>query len=472
MKRFELTLTFLQLPIDYGMLILAGISAYSIRFTRPFLDLRPAIFKLTWETYLLTVVGVAALWIVIFAFSGLYSTDPNRKFARDLGKIFLACSTGFAAITIYIFFSLQKFDSRFLVLAGWLTAIVYVICGRLLMRGIKSLFFRSGRNLRRTVIIGATPIATSLAETFNNERRLGYKVVGTFGRFNSQTSKEILALHCDELIITDPKAHPEEVLEAVDFTNEHQIVFKYTADLFATIASNIVVTTIAGVPIVEIRRTRLFGWGGILKRLVDIIGSIILIILSSPFYLFTSLAILIETGRPIIYKNERVGAHGDRFNVYKFRSMYQKDCTGNQFGRSGEEALKKEAELIKHHSIKEGPVYKIKNDPRVTAFGRFIRHTSLDEFPQFFNVLKGEMSLVGPRPHQPREVARYQKHHNIVLVVKPGITGLAQISGRSNLSFEEEVKLDTLYIEQWSLLTDMIIMLKTPFVVAKKEGVL
>jgi exopolysaccharide biosynthesis polyprenyl glycosylphosphotransferase len=472
MKRFELTLTFLQLPLDYIMLVLAGITAYYLRFTRPILDVRPVVFKLPWETYLATVLGVALLWIVIFAISGLYSTNPNRKFARDLGKIFLACSTGFAGITIYIFFSLQKFDSRFLVLASWITAIIYVTLGRLAMRGVKSLLYRAGINLRRTIIIGTTPIAQSLTETFKLERRLGYLIVGIFDRFTPENKEKIALLKPDELIITDPKAHPEEVLAAVDFANDEHIVFKYTADLFATIASNISISTIAGIPIIEVRRTRLFGWGGIVKRFADIIGSVILIILSLPIYLITSIAILIETGRPIIYKNERVGQHGKRFHVYKFRSMYQKDCTGDQFGTSGEKALEKEAELIKKSSIKEGPVYKIKDDPRITPLGHFLRRTSIDELPQFFNVLRGEMSLVGPRPHQPREVEHYQKQHRIVLVVKPGITGLAQISGRSNLSFEEEIKLDTLYIEQWSLLTDCIIIFKTPFVIVKKEGVL
>ena len=150
--------------------------------------------------------------------------------------------------------------------------------------------------------------------------------------------------------------------------------------------------------------------------------------------------------------------------------MYQKYCTGVQFGAQGIEALQKEQELIKELSTKKGPVYKIANDPRVTPFGRFIRRWSLDEFPQFFNVLFGSMSLVGPRPHQPREVDKYKKHHKIVLAIKPGITGLAQISGRSDLSFEDEVRLDTFYIENWRLLLDFIILIKTPFVVLSRKG--
>jgi lipopolysaccharide/colanic/teichoic acid biosynthesis glycosyltransferase len=149
--------------------------------------------------------------------------------------------------------------------------------------------------------------------------------------------------------------------------------------------------------------------------------------------------------------------------------MWRRDCTGEQFGASGEAALQKEAQLIAT-SAKTGPVYKIKSDPRVTPVGRFIRRYSLDELPQFFNVLIGQMSLVGPRPHQPREVSQYQKHHKIVLAIKPGITGLAQISGRADLDFEDEVRLDTFYIEHWSWFTDLIILLKTPATVFKKTG--
>ncbi len=171
-----------------------------------------------------------------------------------------------------------------------------------------------------------------------------------------------------------------------------------------------------------------------------------------------------------LYKNERVGAFGKHFFTLKFRSMFQNDCTGRQFGESGEEALKQEEELIEKNSIKEGPVYKIANDPRVSKFGRFIRKWSIDELPQFWNVFIGQMSLVGPRPHQPREVEKYEKHHKIVLAIKPGITGMAQISGRSDLNFEDEVKLDAFYIENWNLLIDLIILIKTPFVVFRRKG--
>ena len=189
----------------------------------------------------------------------------------------------------------------------------------------------------------------------------------------------------------------------------------------------------------------------------------------SPLMILSAIIILFETGRPIIYKNERVGIRGQRFFTFKFRSIFQKDCTGPQFGRAGLKAEVKEKDLIDEKSTKTGPIYKIANDPRVTSFGRFIRRWSIDELPQFFNVLIGDMSIVGPRPHQPREVQQYEREYPTVFTLKPGITGMAQISGRSDLEFEEEVRLDTFYLEHWSLILDFIILIKTPFILFKKR---
>jgi len=469
MKRFELLFTFLKLPFDYLMLILAGFSAYYLRFSEFIISRRPVLFEqnLTWEKYWPLVVFVALGWVIIFAFAGLYHSDPNKKLAKDLSRIFFACSTGFAAIAIYVFFSLQKFDSRFLVLAGWILAILYVWLGRILIKLLKTALHRVGFGLRKTIIIGSSQIAQEIKNSLEKRLGFGYKIIGVFSKLEEE---QILKDKPDEIIFTDARANEKETLNAIDLANKHHIVFKYSADLFSTVSANMISSTIAGIPVIELRRTRLGGWGSILKRVFDIIGSALLITLFSPAFLLAGIGILIETGRPVIYKNKRVGQDGQKFFTLKFRSMFKELSTGEQFGKQGEQALKKEEELIKNQSIKSGPVYKIKNDPRITRFGRFLRRWSLDELPQFINVLKGEMSLVGPRPHQPREVAKYEKHHNQIFSVKPGITGLAQISGRSNLKFEEEAKLDIFYIENWSLLTDIIILIKTPFIVIKKTG--
>jgi exopolysaccharide biosynthesis polyprenyl glycosylphosphotransferase len=470
MKRFELVFTFLQLPLDYLAIILAGFAAYSLRFSNIITSIRPVVFNLGWEKYWPLVLMVGVGWLIIFALNGLYKVDPNRKFATDLSRIFMACSTGFAAITIYVFFTLQKFDSRFLVLMSGILAIIFVIIERMTVRGIKAILYHYGIGQRILIIIGNENISRIISESFKQKKYLGYSVVGVFSHFNEEIKKQIKDLRSDEILFTDPKASEEEALQAVDFANENHLTFKYSADLFATISTNMAVYTVAGIPVIELRRTRIGAWGRISKRLLDILLSLFLIIFLSPIYLIIALVILIETGRPIIYKNERLGQKGKKFTALKFRSMYQKYCTGEQFNSQNQEALTEEEKLITNQNIKDGPVYKIKDDPRVTKFGSFIRTWSLDELPQFWNIFKGEMSLVGPRPHQPREIAKYQKWHKIVMVAKPGLTGMAQVSGRSNLTFDEEVKLDTFYIENWSLLLDLIILIKTPFVVIKRKG--
>jgi exopolysaccharide biosynthesis polyprenyl glycosylphosphotransferase len=459
-----------QVPIDFLFLFLAGISAFYLRFTPWAVALKPVLFKMTLPQFLWLVCIVAVGWLVIFAFIGLYSTNPNRKLAPDLTRVILACSAGLGAVALYILFTQTQFDSRFLVVAGWAFAIVYVCAGRILMRGFKGILYRAGIGLRRVAIIGSGSVTKEIVQTLKTRKALGYKVVVELPWFWQDKAEELKKLDLDEILFTNPRANEEETFAIMDFANENHIVFKYSADLFAAYSANMSVSPLAGVPIVELRKTSLDGWGRVTKRIFDIIISILVIIITSPLMLLSALIILFETGLPIIYKNERVGIRGKNFFTLKFRSMYKKDCTGSQFGDAGKVAEEKEKELIAEQSIKEGPVYKIANDPRVTGFGRLIRRWSVDEVPQFFNVLAGSMSIVGPRPHQPREVAQYEKKYRKLLTLKPGVTGLAQISGRSNLTFEEEARLDILYIEKWNLFLDLIIFIKTPFVVLRRKG--
>ncbi|MFA6427823.1 MAG: sugar transferase [Candidatus Magasanikbacteria bacterium] len=472
MKRSEIILMVLQVPIDFLMLVLAGISAYYLRFTAWATALKPVVFSLTFSDFLSIVALVSLSWLIIFSIVGLYSTDPNRKLARDLVRVVLACSTGVAVVAVYILFVQQLFDSRFLVLASWCFAILYVGIGRILMRMVKGLLYRAGVGLRRVVIIGTEHITQSIVETLKGHKELGYAIAGVYPSYSSRLDKEFEQLKINEMIFTNPRANEKETIKAIDFCSQHHITFKYSADLFATYASNMSVSALAGVPIVEVKRTPLDGWGRVAKRIFDIVTSTIVLVFLSPFMFLISVVILLETGRPIIYKNERIGIRGRKFFTYKFRSMYQKDSTGSQFGEMGKKAEEKERELIQKNNVRTGPIYKIKDDPRVTPFGRFLRRWSIDELPQFLNVLKGSMSIVGPRPHQPREVDHYEKDYPHVFTLKPGITGLAQISGRSDLSFEEEMRLDILYTEKWSLLQDIIIFIKTPFVVFKKRRAL
>ncbi|MBF8280963.1 MAG: Bac transf protein [Candidatus Magasanikbacteria bacterium] len=470
MKRSELIFTALLLPIDFLALLAAGALAYFLRFAPLIVGVRQVRFTLTFEQFFPVVALTALGWMIIFALNGLYSIDPNRKFAAELSKIFFGSAVGLAAITIYSFFRAELFNSRFIVLAAWALAIITVSLGHLLVRLLKLALASRGIGTRHVVVIGADKLTDYFLKTLRDRKALGYTVTAHYPIFNEAVRNEILKLHeklgVDEIILTSPKKTEEETLAVMDFCDEHHFGFKYSADLFSTFAPHLSVSTIADIPVVEFKKTALDGWGKIVKRVIDIFVSGVLLIILSPVLLIIALIIKIESGSPVIFKNERVGEQGKIFNALKFRTMLQKFSIGKQFPESAE-ALKYEKELIEKQSIKVGPIYKIKNDPRVTKFGKILRRWSLDEWPQLWNVLKGQMSLVGPRPHQTREVEKYERRHKRVHTIKPGITGMAQISGRSDLEFEEEIRLDTFYMENWSLLMDAFILLKTPWAVIR-----
>lgn len=473
MKKIELFFTAMLVPLDFLMLVVAALLAYFLRFESAVTELRPVIYELPFGEYFGGVILIALGWLVIFALAGLYQIK-RRKVSNEFVRIFLACSTGILAVIVLIFFQRELFSSRFLVLATWGLTILLITTERFIIRYIQHSLYRAGIGLHNVVIIGSDKTTESIVKILKANPGLGYKVLATFNGFDSEVEQAILKIDkrhgVDEIILTEPTASKNLALRILGFADANHIIFKYTADLFATQATNISIETLAGVPIVEMARTPLDGWGKIFKRIFDIVGSLLLIIFASPFMLLTALAIRLESKGPIIFKNERVGKRGDKFLTYKFRSMYAKFSIGEQF-KNQKKALELEKELIKKKGIKEGPVYKIADDPRITRVGRFIRKYSIDELPQFFNVLRGNMSLVGPRPHQPREVESYKKEHIQVLFIRPGITGLAQISGRSDLEFDEEARLDIYYIEHWSPWLDMWILLKTPFVVLQRRGV-
>ncbi|HRH23139.1 MAG TPA: sugar transferase [Candidatus Magasanikbacteria bacterium] len=469
MKRSEGMLMVLQVPLDYTLILLAAVTAYGIRFLPFFVHLRTVRFDLTLPEFF-TRAAIAGLGIIlIFALDGLYSPDPNRKLADVLKRIVVMSTVSLAFVALSIIFLSAQFESRFLLVATWFFTIVFVGSGRILMRAIRGLMYRLGLGLRNVIIVGDEHVGDRIGEELTRRQELGYHVLTISKNFTESDARKFDKRGIDEIIFAHPRGREAEALKIIEYCTRHHIVFKYSADMFAAYSANATITALAGMPIVELKRTPLEGWGKVLKRVSDIVFSLLLIVLCSPILLIIAFVVFIETGRPILYKNERVGYRGNTFFTYKFRSMYQKDSTGPQFGRAGKFAEKREKQLIEKQNTRTGPIYKIGNDPRITPVGRFLRKWSLDELPQFFNVLVGTMSMVGPRPHQPREVDLYRDAYPTVFAVKPGITGLSQISGRSDLEFEEEMRLDVLYIERWTLFLDVIIILKTPFILFKKR---
>ncbi len=468
MKRSELFFTLILIPLDFLALIAAGVAAYYARFHPAFTAYRPVVFDLTIEGYLEVIYPIAIVWLAIFALAGLYSTR-RQAIAAELTRVALACSTSMAAVFAILFFSRVFFESRFIAIAAWLFAIAFVSATRVAIRLLQRSLIRFGVGEHRVAVIGDTKTSQTLIGLFKKKHGLGFHMTAAFPAFNRTAAEKIRALKkkgmVDEVLLADPEASREMATELLAFTDTEHLGFKYTADLFAAAVGRSVIHTFAGIPVIEVQKTPLDGWGAIYKRLFDIVFSSILIILTLPLQLVIALALFIEQPGRVLFsrlpdgrKTMRIGQGGAPFHYFKFRSMV-KDAHKYRF----------EPEFIKKYgNIREGtPLFKLKDDPRVTRVGRILRKYSLDELPEFYLVLLGRMSLVGPRPHLPEEVATYEPHQRKVLTIKPGISGLAQISGRAELEFEEEVRLDTYYIEHWGPWLDLYILLKTPLVVLK-----
>ncbi len=471
MKKIELFFSFLLVPLDFLMLVLAGVSAYYIRFANVTTEIRPVTFELHFDAYFKILLLMAFFWLIIFAMSGLYNINSARKLVREVYKVILASSAGFTLIAILIFMQRELFDSRFIVLAGWLLAIVYVSFGRSLIRWLQRYLFAKGIGVHKVVLVGNSKTTDNLIKFFSGNKHSGYEVVKRIRNFTPDTARELADFMrnktVDELIQSDPNLSKVEILRMYDFSDEHHVTFKYAADLLGTKVLRTESAEIAGIPVMEVKKTSLDGWWRIIKRIFDIVGSLVLIIIFSPLIIVATVAIKLDSKGPAFYLDYRSGQGGKRFLFYKFRYMSAHLCDGEGPGstKEGNELLRKLEES--EHNTRKGPLHKIKDDPRMTRVGKIIKRWSIDELPQFFNVLKGDMSLVGPRAHMTLETAKYEHHHKKLLSIKPGITGMAQVSGRSDLDFEEEVKLDTYYIENWSFLLDLAILVRTPLAVLR-----
>ncbi len=454
MKRSQLGLAAAALPLDYLMVVLAGVGAYFLRFETFVTDIRPIRFELPLAEFLPTLLVAGAVWVGLFALVGLYAMQSQLKLSAEIARVFVGCTSGLAIIIVLFFFNPNLFGSRFIVLAGWVGAFFLVSLGRLALRLLRSYLHKRGYAVSQALLIGAGETTNQLERLFSAHQALGVRVVQRSHAGDLSLLSGALS-GLDEIIIGDPTISRQFAYSALEYCQTHHLGFRYAADLFDANVRNVSIQTLAGVPLIEIKRTPLDGWGRIVKRLFDIAAGGFLLAGLSPLMAVVGLVSLARQGRPVFVGLERVGEEGRVFKLYKFRSMV---VNAHELKR----------ELMPFNERADGPLFKMKADPRITRWGRFLRRTSIDELPQLWNVVRGNMSLVGPRPHEPGEVEQYSLVHHKLLNLKPGMTGLAQVSGRSDLPFEDEAKLDTFYVENWSLGQDLVIMLKTVVVVFQR----
>lgn len=458
MKRSELLFSVLLVPVDALMIFSAFLLAY---YTRVESGALPVSYVLPLHQYVKIAAGFTVVWVLIFALLGLYQLRSTRRGLNEFSRILAGVSIGALAAIAVIFFGRQAFFSRLVIVFAFVASLILVTIARMVIRGLQQYFFRYGIGVRRVIIAGQGPEAQLLAAVLPSR---GYRIIGLVGpRRGSETLGPVVKLaelvkrhRPDELINADSDLSDKAKQEIINIAEDYHVDLRLTSNIPELASSRLEVSAVAGIPLIEVKRTPLEGWGRVIKRLSDLTGSIVAMPFILAVYPFLAAAIRLDSRGPVLFKQTRVGRAGQTFTSYKFRSM----------AANAEKRLKH----LKQKNELSGPVFKIKDDPRITRVGRFLRKTSLDELPQFFNVLKGEMSLVGPRPALPAEVKQYSRTERRRLTIKPGITGPWQVSGRSDVAFDEWVKLDVYYIQNWSLLLDVTILLKTVRAVITRRG--
>jgi len=450
MKRSELFFDAVLVPLDFFAILFASIFVYYIRISPQLRAIRPVLFELElpFRQYVGLVAVVAVLTVIIFAALGLYSMEATRRGFDEFTRITAGGTLSVATIILWMFFRAELFQSRFIIIAAWIASILSVTLLRRLIRLSQIYLFEKGIGSHLVVLVGSSTVTDQLKRRFIEDKRIGYEVVGCLPQVNIKELEEIVqGSVIDEVIQCDPAIPDEDNLALLDFCDDHKIDYKYIPNLYSTRISNVHARTLAGFPLVELKRTPLDGWGRVVKRVFDLVVSTIGLVILSPFFAFVGFLIAWDSPGPIFFSQKRIGRNQKPFYIIKFRTMV-KDA----------EKMKKDL-LTKNE--RKGPLFKMKNDPRITRVGRVLRKYRIDEMPQLINVIKNEMSLIGPRPHLPEEIAQYRKEHHKLFTIKPGMTGLAQASGSSELSFEEEATIDIQYIEQWNLKLDLQIFFKT-----------
>jgi exopolysaccharide biosynthesis polyprenyl glycosylphosphotransferase len=409
--------------------------------------------------------------ITIFTIRGLYKVRLTGSWFQQVWTIASSATVGLAFLVTYYFIFQPPSSSRLLVPFVWAMAIIVLSLGRLIVSVAMGLLYQLGLGETRLLVVGSGRLGKMMMQHIAASPDLGYHIVGflndtseppsDFGRFKMLGTLEdlglvIRSLQIDEVIIALPSNMHQQSIKSVRLCERLGASFKLVPDLYELSLSRIDMEAVEGIPLISIKQISLNTVQRIITRFVDILVSLLILMLGSPLWLCIALAIRLNSPGEIIYKQTRIGLDGRPFKVYKFRSMYM-----NADQLTASLWVKNEA---------QGPLFKMRDDPRITPVGKFLRRTSLDEFPQIINVLRGEMSLVGPRPPLSSEVAQYEDWQKGRLAIKPGMTGLWQVRGRSNLSFDEGVLMDLYYIENWSLRLYFLILFRTVPAVLTNRG--
>lgn len=460
---------------DFLALLTAFVIAYILRVT---VSDRQISQQVTAVDYFQSFIAILPFFIVIFALLGLYGNRIHERRFNELGKLLVGTFIGILFVISYSYIqNVAIFPARLVVLYGFLLAFFFVLLFRTIARGIRRQLFNFGLGINNVLVIGDTKLAHVLMQSMANTSTTGYNVLGLVGRGRvgrptndyehyKTFSDAVIAVgnQTHTIIQTELYADGEKNDEILTYAQNNHIAYRFVPGNTELFTGNIDAEVFHGVPVIAVHQTALIGWGRVVKRLFDIVASSVALVLASPILLITALLVkAMSGGGSILFSQERLSRFNTRVRIYKFRSQYAK-----YDGTTPEEAF---AMMGKPEL---GALYRkngdqLDDDPRVTPIGKFIRKYSIDELPQLINVLRGDISLVGPRALVPYELDAYAQK-NLILSVKSGLTGLAQVSGRSNITFEERRALDLYYVQNWSFWGDIVILIRTVWIVIRHTG--
>lgn len=462
--------------VDALVVALAFYVAYFIRFVVLHgVRLTTVFINQPFSNFQFLVLFATVALMLVFALKGLYRLRTAGVWFRQFWIITSSTTITFAIFSAYeyVFQRTDVFvrDSRALVTFAWVTIIICVSLVRMLISSVVILLYRRGVNLTQVMVVGSSKLGKLLMQQVAATPSLGYHIVGfvqdeavsseDFGRFPclgdiADLDAIIRGHHIEQALIAIPAHQHDRILQTVSVCERAGADFRLVPDLYELSLSRIDVDALEGIPLIGLRRNLTSSLQYQIKRAIDVVGALVVLIVGLPLWLLIALAIKLDSPGPVLYSQMRLGYRGQPFDFLKFRSM-----------RVDADHLLDQV-LTNAKGEDRGKV-KVKDDPRRTLVGKFIRRTSLDEIPQLINVLRGDMSLIGPRP-MPARIENYEDWERARFEMLPGMTGLWQVRGRSDLDYDEMVLMDIYYIENWSLNLDIQIALRTLPAVFASQG--
>jgi len=450
--------------------------AYILRVT---LDHAPLSANVHSHTYIGILTGLLPFWLLIFALLGLYNLRIYEERFAEVGRLLVGSFIGILFVISYSYMTNTTiFPARLVTIYGFALAFFFALLLRTIVRGLRRWLFSYGIGINHVLLVGDTKTTHRLLEALANTGATGYKVVGVVGgvkhplhhddsyhQYKSFTDAiaHLRGRPLHTIIQTELYAAGPDNDEILTYAQEHHAAYRFVPGNSELFVGKIEVDLFHSVPIIAVHQTALIGWGRVVKRLTDILLGGLLLIVAIPFMLVIAIAVKLSDGGPVFFRQERLSRFNTKVKIFKFRSL--KPAYN---GLSPEEAFRRmdRPGLLERY---RGGGDQLSDDPRLSAIGGFIRRTSLDELPQLINVVRGDISLVGPRALVAFELDK-SDHKNLILSVKSGLTGLAQISGVSDLSFTERRQLDLYYVQNWSFSGDLVILVKTFWVVLFHKG--